>query len=138
MSTYGLCQLTARDFAVLQNLVSSRRLGNARIQQQLCDKLATAAVLAPDEIPPQVVTLDSRVCFRLDGRSLETRIVSVSDENHPLGAVLSVATPLGLGLLGRRYGDKVTVHGMEGQEATAEIVAVIYQPEAAERRLRRA
>ncbi|MEO3429313.1 GreA/GreB family elongation factor [Pelagibius sp. CAU 1746] len=136
MSRYATCQLTARDFVVLQNLVSSQRLGAARLQEQMCEKLASAVVLAPAEIPAQIVTLDSRVRFRREGRLAETRVVSVSDDSHPLGAALSVTTPLGLALLGRRPGDKVTVQDLHGEDTRAEVIAVIYQPEAAERRLR--
>lgn len=136
MKEYGICQLTTRDFAVLRRLVRDQQPAIARIQRELSGKLSSAAVLAPGEIPPHIVTLDSRVCFRCDGRPPETRVVSLSDEAHPLGAALSITTPIGLNLLGRCAGEKFTVRGFGGEETQAEVVAVIYQPEAAGRRLR--
>ena len=94
-------------------------------------RLATASLVEPVAVPPDVVTLNSRVRLR----NVETRRrleVALADPvNIPLFSdYLSVAGPAGMALLGRRVGEVVT--WMLGAKRTAyRVERVLYQPEAA-------
>jgi regulator of nucleoside diphosphate kinase len=99
--------------------------------EKLSDKLTSAKVVAPTQIPADVITIDSIVRV-LD---LETKRESVHNlvlpsGSNPLEGRISVMSSLGIALLGCRIGDEIewqTPTGLKLQR----IVGVIYQPEAA-------
>jgi regulator of nucleoside diphosphate kinase len=102
-----------------------------RLLAALRHRLAGARIVGRADIPPDVVTLNSRVklCDLDTGRPLVLTLA------HPLdvglfGDRLSVASPCGAALLGRRVGQ--VVHWPLGPRLRRlRIEQVIYQPEAA-------
>jgi transcription elongation GreA/GreB family factor len=89
--------------------------------------LATARVVAPCDVPEDVVTMNSQVRLRNDKDDVEMDLFLVfpaeargSDFEKPK---LSIFTRTGLSMLGRRVGDRVN-----GQ---LRILDLPYQPEAA-------
>jgi len=90
--------------------------------------LEAADTVSPEEVPNDVVTMNSQVCLRDDDGASEMTVSLV----FPLDAVgdadfekmkVSILTPIGVSILGRRIGDTVEGH--------LKVQRLPYQPEAA-------
>lgn len=124
--------ITLRDYDRLTGLP---RTSAAMIAQNnigaLRNALEKAKKTSPEKIQRSIVTMNSSVLVREinSGRQLEITLV-YPDEAAPTTRRISVLTPIGLALLGRREGEVVSWK-VPGGTGTFEIVKVIYQPEAA-------
>lgn len=97
----------------------------------LTQELARAAVVEPACMPPRVVTMNSRVRFRLgDGAVLCRTLVYPKDARQD-NETLSVLTPVGSALLGLSEGDCIGWAHADGRPLGVEVVEVVYQPERA-------
>lgn len=117
-----------------------RRLGTAIEEAQrrerldyyhyaLEQELEQALVVAPDLVPDDVVTMNSVVRIHDLAVSQDKTVRLVYPADHEDGYDgLSVATPLGTALLGRRVGDQVSCWEPAGQRRVR-IDEVLYQPE---------
>jgi regulator of nucleoside diphosphate kinase len=93
----------------------------------------TARVVRSADIPADVVTLDSRVRVSdLAGAGEATYTLVLSPPVTDATNVISVASPLGGALLGRRAGDEVAYWPDRGLRRIR-IEALLFQPEAAAR-----
>lgn len=98
---------------------------------RLEDDLATCQIVAPEEMPANIVTLHSTVRY-LDLESNKERVVTLvfpSNADISMGRI-SIAVPLGAAILGRAEGDIVSLKVFDGT-MTIRIEEVLYQPEAA-------
>jgi regulator of nucleoside diphosphate kinase len=81
---------------------------------QLVHELRRAAFCEPDELPDDVVTLDTFVTYRIGGEDmLERRMLIHPDDRMWPPAELSVLTPVGLSLLGLRAGYRMPLIGSD-------------------------
>lgn len=96
----------------------------------LAAELSRAVVVGPDEVPPDTVTMNSRVRLR-DGRRTWTLTLVFPEKADPEDDRISVLAPLGAALLGCRVGQPVTFRVPGGEERSCDILSVLYQPEAA-------
>lgn len=127
------CQLVIRDFHILQSLLAERRGRNDPLEPLLREKLSAASVLLPHEIPPDVVTLYSRVRYRTGAQAPTTRVIIHDAAHEVVGATLPVTHPRGLALLGLAEHAAVTVSEAQGNPETLYIEAIVYQPQSARR-----
>jgi regulator of nucleoside diphosphate kinase len=99
--------------------------------EDLTHEIERGTEVQPQEIPPDVVTMNS--CVRVtdveDGRTYTYTIVFPSDADYETGKI-SILSPLGTALLGYRIGDVVN-WDMPGGTRQVRIDELIYQPEAA-------
>jgi regulator of nucleoside diphosphate kinase len=98
---------------------------------RLEDDLATCQIVAPEEMPADIVTLHSTVRY-LDLGSNKERVVTLvfpSNADLSLGRI-SIAVPLGAAILGRAEGEVVSWKTFDGTK-TIRIEEILYQPEAA-------
>lgn len=124
--------LTTKDFSILETMLE-RCLGQADpLRPILQAKLSATTVVLRDDVPADVVTLNSRVRYRIDDHPAETRIVSQSEMPGMVGALLPISHPRGLALLGLAEGQRFTI-ARDGQDETISVLEVVYQPEAARR-----
>lgn len=127
LSTQDVRRLTAV-IALYQDVDAS---GAAALQ----DCLARATIVPHDEIPPTVVTMNTRVVCREragGGQPAQSREVSVVYPWHADAddGRISVLAPLGRALLGASVGASIEVAGARGpRRATLETIR--YQPESA-------
>jgi len=95
--------------------------------------LAGARVVPTREVPDDVITLGSVVRYRVDGDRIERRVLTLGREHAPNGQYVTVLTPVGLALLGRRPGETVEAATFEGRLLSIAVVSLEHQPEAAAR-----
>ncbi|NUQ54134.1 MAG: nucleoside diphosphate kinase regulator [Phycisphaerales bacterium] len=96
----------------------------------LTTELARAVVVGQDEIPPDVVTMNSRVRLR-DGRRTWIMTLVFPENADPEEGCISVLAPLGAAILGCRVGQSVRFRVPGGEERSCDILNILYQPEAA-------
>jgi len=109
-----------------------RGLDTAAERERIDDLLATAHIVPGEEVPGDVVTMNSHVVYR----DLATRIAHEITLVYPELADsaqrrLSVTSAVGIALLGARLGEEVSVVQPNGQQRRLKILAVPFQPEAA-------
>lgn len=86
--------------------------------------------LMPSDIPGDVVTMNSRLSVRdLDGNVRQISIC-YPDEADAANGFLSVLSPVGGQLLGRRVGEAVSWMDVGGTTSTLHIESLLFQPEA--------
>lgn len=124
--------VTEPDLERLSRMVEAQPPRNAPACEALEAELARAEVVASEEIPPDVVTMNSRARFvdeDLD-EELELTLVYPRDADVARGRV-SVLAPVGAALLGLSVGQSIAWPLPNGGKRRLRVSAVLYQPEAA-------
>lgn len=100
--------------------------------QPLLEELERADILAPEDMPPSVVTMRSTVQFQID-EPPKTFCLTLSypREMPDVPDGISILTPVGTALLGLSVGDSIDWPGPDGRLVKVRIVDVVYQPERA-------
>ncbi|MGI5862524.1 MAG: nucleoside diphosphate kinase regulator [Myxococcales bacterium] len=129
IETIYVTETDHRRLIELLNAHAGRR--DADVLDQLEDELGRAIVVPSDQIPPNVVTMNSRIVFEDDkGQRREVSLVYPRDAD-PSSGKLSVLAPVGAALLGLSVGQTIEWPLPGDRTATLRIVSVLYQPEAA-------
>ena len=124
------CQFTAKDFSILETMLERCRERDGRLAALLRRKLKAATVVFRDDIPANVVTLNSRVVYRAGNEALGPHVIVQSEGQDFSDYALSIHTPRGLGLLGLAEGQSITIDlGKDGSE-TLTVEKLVFQPEA--------
>ena len=89
--------------------------------------LDRAVPVAPERVPPDVVTMNSRVAVR-DGRSDGVDVYVLAYPEYEGPRPVYVLSPLGSALLAAREGDRVEYMGATGARSVV-LEAIEYQPE---------
>ncbi len=127
--------VTQHDMERLRALIASANGGRCDDRDRpylatLAAELDRAVVVGPDEVPPDMVTMNSRARLR-DGRRTWVMTLVFPEDANPEEGAISVLAPLGAALLGCRVGQAVSFRVPGGAERTCDILSVLYQPEAA-------
>lgn len=131
------CQLTTKDYYALQSMQDSMFLRDELMRSILRDKLSDAIVTFAEDIPSTVVTLNSRISYRIDDGPLENCVIGNSDMRGIVGlSLISITQPRGLTLLGLAEGQSALVGRTSDACEMVKVEKVVYQPEAEERRVR--
>lgn len=104
----------------------------AGVGSALLEELARADILAPQHMPPDVVTMNSTVRFEIDGTD-QVRCLTLAypkDMARQPDAI-SILTPIGAALLGLSVGDSISWPRPDGQLSRIRVLEVPYQPERA-------
>ena len=126
--------VTSQDKQRLQDLLAVTASSGPRQQgdwKALAEELRRAVVVEPDEVPPDVITMNSRA----ELSDLETGETVTFTLVFPQDAYLeedkiSVLAPIGAGMLGYRVGDQFEWNVPQGVRRM-KVTKVQYQPEAA-------
>lgn len=106
-------------------------LSHRRDLMALLSELDRATIVAPEDIPPDVVTMNSTVVLRDVERDQEKTISLVFPADADIGSgAISVLAPIGTAILGFRKGDVVEWPVPAGMRKFC-IEQILYQPEAA-------
>ena len=127
--------LTSEDSTKLRDLVEAlarQRNGIDRVAMEMLGKeIGRAVIVAPNQIPADVVTMNSRTQVRdLDTNEVMTLTVSWPGQADSKSGRVNVLAPLGMALLGARTGDVIEWPVPAGQRRLR-IEAVVFQPESA-------
>lgn len=124
--------LTKLDYERLLQIVQTERLSTGnRVIEGLGHELKRAKLVASDEIPPDVVTMNSVVRLRelKSGTELEITLVYPKDADAATRKI-SILAPVATAVLGCRVGDEIEWPVPKGT-VSYRVEAVLYQPEAA-------
>lgn len=126
--------LTDFDLQRLQELIETmldQPSRDSRYLDELDQELLRAEVVAPRDIPPDVITMNSTVRLQdMDTKGeLEYTLVFPADANLEKGRI-SVLAPVGMAMIGYRVGDTVSWK-VPGGTKRLKIKKILYQPEAA-------
>jgi len=134
MTIYFLSgRMAAADFRACQALLESCEPGSP-LRRLLHRKLHATRPVEDGDVDPLVVTLNSRVEFRVDDEAPQTRIlVRCGFRNGLVGLTLPVTAPRGMALLGLREGQSFEFEE-GGRDRVVTVLRVLYQPQAARSR----
>ena len=123
--------LSSQDLDRLEALLDSLPATAFPGQDELHAELDRAEVVEPQEIPPDVVTMNSTVRFALEsGEEFCLTLVYPKDTDGSADRI-SVLAPVGSALLGLSAGDYIEWPRPGGGMMKVRIVEVVYQPERA-------
>ncbi|EKO3580131.1 nucleoside diphosphate kinase regulator [Vibrio metschnikovii] len=97
--------------------------------ERLENELDRATVLNPEEIPADVVTMNSTVKFKFQGSDDVMQKTLVYPHDVKGNDDISIFAPVGSALLGLSKGQQLTWPMPNGVERTIEIIDIIDQPE---------
>lgn len=124
--------VSSLDMERLEALIDSLPAAQADNCAALLEELARAELVEPEAMPPDVVSMNSRVRFVLDDapEAIEMTLAYPKDVNGAADR-LSVLTPIGNALLGLKAGDSIAWTRPDGAPCQVRVVEVVYQPERA-------
>ena len=134
MGTNSVIWLTDQDYKRLKDVLDlhvrqTRTLASEL--QSLENLLDFARVVRSDEVPQDVVTMNSQVQFRDLGTGDEDRVtITYPAEADPSAGRISVLSPVGTALVGATEGQEIELPLPHGNRRNIRIESVIYQPEA--------
>lgn len=102
---------------------------NASYVNKLEDRLEFAEVVAPEDIPPDVITMRSKVKLKdLDTNGEEVYSIVFPTEANSGEGKISILAPLAAAILGSRRGDIVELQA-PSRLRRLKVLEVLYQPE---------
>jgi regulator of nucleoside diphosphate kinase len=125
--------VTDTDLLRLQEYFTVSPCGaNDAVMQAIDDELARAQVIVSRDVPPTLVTMNSRIVFEngSTSRRREVTLVYPRDASATQGRI-SVFSPVGAALLGLSVGQEIDWELPNGRAARFRIAEILYQPEAA-------
>lgn len=126
--------ITDFDLERLDDLIenaSHRSSRDDKHLEELKQELSKADVVPPAGIPPDVITMNSRVCLQEleTGEDLVYTLVFPTDADLESGKI-SVLAPIGTAMIGYRVGDTIKWQVPAGTRKF-KVKRLLYQPEAA-------
>ncbi len=118
--------LTQDDLERLSRLLDAQGGRFAKLEGEL----ARAAIVSREEIPRDVVTMNSRVVFENEttGERREVTLVYPGEADIDAGKI-SVLVPVGTALLGMQVGQSIDWQLPSGEQHRYRVIEVPYQPE---------
>ena len=121
------------DFDRLDELASAGKTAGYAAAKFLATELDRAVIRQANEIGPNVVRMNSRVAFRIDGRhDVQVRTLVYPDEyarRVDRSDCISVMTPVGAALLGLKVGTGMRYETANGMNQYVGVVAILQQPD---------
>ncbi|WP_417223608.1 nucleoside diphosphate kinase regulator [Amphritea sp.] len=124
--------ISSSDADRLYDLMDSLPKGSFAGAAELEAELARANVVAPELMPPTIVTMNSKVKFVIEStqEAFELTLVYPRDVDSS-GTTLSILAPVGSALLGLAQGDEIEWPKPGGGSFKVSIEDILYQPERA-------
>lgn len=123
--------LTSQDLDRLERLLNALPTSAFPGKTELRTELDRAEVVEPQDVPPDVVTMNSTVRFALEsGEEFSLTLVYPKDADGSADRI-SVLAPVGSALLGLTAGEHIEWPRPGGGTLKVRLVEVVYQPERA-------
>lgn len=124
--------ISSHDAARLEKMLDSLETRQVPNKDDLRAELDRAHIVAPEDMPPDVVTMNSTVVFRMESSNNEFSLTLVYPDDIGDGSgKISVLAPVGSALLGLREGDEISWPKPGGGQLKVRILKITYQPERA-------
>ncbi len=123
-------QLTTKDHAILQTMLERYKGSRGPYLQLLERKVRDSTIFFSDDIPPEVVTLNTRLTCLIDGVRTDPFIIVHGEDGNLPPFALAIHTLRGLALLGLAEGDAITVEPGSDTSETLTVENILSQPEA--------
>jgi regulator of nucleoside diphosphate kinase len=119
--------LTQNDFQKLTSLVKAT---DSDIAELLEEELGRASVVSDEELPDDVVSMNSKVRFQDLDTGTETVVTLVYPHDARIEEnKISILAPIGSALIGLRVGQVIQWPMPNGKEKRLKVISVLYQPE---------
>lgn len=120
------------DMERLEALLDSLPAAQSGVRNALLDELARAELVEPADMPPDVVTMNSRIRFSIDGSGEPLSLtLAYPKDMDASGERLSILSPVGNALIGLSVGDSIEWTRPDGACFEVRVLEVQYQPERA-------
>ena len=120
------------DLERLERVLDRLPAAQANARDALLNELGRAEMVEPWDMPPDVVTMNSRGRFSFDGSEEEvTLTLTYPKDMTDSGEQLSVLTPVGTALLGLKVGASIAWKRPDGGQVRITVRGIEYQPERA-------
>lgn len=124
--------ISSLDAYRLYNLMDELPADAIEGKDELLAELARARMVAPTEIPPTVVTMNSKVKVVIGNSRKEMELTLVyPQDTDPANQKVSIFAPVGSALLGLSQGDVIEWPKPGGGVLKVKVKEIIYQPERA-------
>lgn len=132
MSTQPNIIISENDYTRLENLLQTSAGIPAKIKAALQLELERADLVAPEQIPANVVTMNSQVKFSVISTGVDfiLKLVYPKDMDDS-GNTISILAPVGSAILGLQEGDEINWPDGHGGLLQVRIESIEYQPERA-------
>ncbi|WP_052161883.1 hypothetical protein [Hoeflea sp. BAL378] len=128
------CTLTTKDILILEALYDRRHRLSETVERLLKHKLDLAVVVFCEDIGSDVVTLNTRLQYRIGDTPSRAAILTQGALDGTVGHCLPLTTLRGLACLGLTQGAGISLPGPNGATPDRLVVEkILYQPEAARR-----
>ena len=125
--------ISSRDFERIENLLDALPQSYSDVKTRLFAELGRADVVDSSLMPPDVVTMNSRVTFTVlsTGQEITSTLVYPNDKTsqNNSGDRLSILSPVGTALLGLSVGSEIEWPVDLNKNTRVRIDAIDYQPE---------
>lgn len=120
--------MTEKDLLRIKHVLSFQ---NSQEYENLDIELDRAKIISDNEVPPDLVTMNSKIKFLniQENKEMVFTLVYPSDANFSEGKI-SVLASLGSALIGLRVNQQINWMFPDGKTKTLKILEVLYQPEA--------
>lgn len=124
--------LSSRDFERIEKLLDSLPASSSVTRDRLFEELDRADVVPPQEVPPTLVTMNSRVTFTVlpEGKTMTYTLVYPADMDGSADKI-SILAPVGSALIGLSVGQEIDWSVGGDKSTRVRIENVDYQPEEA-------
>lgn len=121
--------LSSRDFERIETLLDSLP-GASVARDRLFEELERADIISPDDVPPTLVTMNSKVTFTVlpNGKTMTYTLVYPADMDGSPDKI-SILAPVGSALIGLSVGQEIEWFMEGGKTTRVRIDQVDYQPE---------
>jgi len=122
--------VTKTDFEKLSSLI---RTATSDVAELLDEELSRASVVSDNELPEDVVSMNSTVRFQDLDTGGETVVTLVYPHEAKIEEnKISIFAPVGSALIGLRVGQVIQWPIPNGKEKRLRVISVLYQPESAQ------
>lgn len=124
-----LIYITEKDYLRIQHTLKSYKTNESHDLENLELELERARIISDHEVPPDLVTMNSKVRYLQLPENIEATVTVVYPSSVGVGKV-SLLSPEGSALLGLRENQKINWMFPDGKTRTLKVLEVLYQPEA--------
>ncbi|TBR39610.1 MULTISPECIES: nucleoside diphosphate kinase regulator [Dyella] len=131
MSSKPSITVSRLDLERIEALLERMTPAQAETYAPLVAELVRAEVVEPAQMPPNVVTMNSRVTFLDESDGEQLSLTLVYPTNAGATGTVSILAPVGSALLGLAVGQQIAWPTPDGRSRTLKVLGIEYQPEAA-------